>query len=209
MPKLFIDIETLPSEVMPSPDEITPPSNYKDPAKIRAYQESKVEECYRKQSLDSMKGRILCIGWAVDDEEPQCVYSPDADEDVILATFHRCIEHHPSVEWVGHAIKHFDLLWLCRKSIKYNLHKLAWMIPTARYADAITDTAELWSFTDWKNYCKLDDIAKFLGIPGKNGFDGSMVYDAWLAGEHEKIREYCKDDVRMVREVYQRIMERE
>jgi hypothetical protein len=31
--------------------------------------------------------------------------------------------------------------------------------------------------------------------------DGSMVYDAWLAGEHAKITAYCADDVAKVRTI--------
>lgn len=204
MRKMYIDLETLPSETPPSPDEIQPPKNYKDPAKIHAYQEDKIEESHRKQSLDSMQGRILCIGYAFDDEPANCIYDTNADEQALLSGLSGVIDKH-GVQWVGHNIRSFDLLWIYRKAIKYGLYHLAWSIPTARYTDAIVDTMDLWSGPAWKEYCKLDAIAQFLGIPNKNGFDGSMVYDAWLTGEHGKIQEYCKQDVEMVRAIYKRI----
>ncbi|MFO1434979.1 MAG: 3'-5' exonuclease [Gammaproteobacteria bacterium] len=41
----------------------------------------------------------------------------------------------------------------------------------------------------------LDDIATLLGFPGKLGMDGSQVWDAYLAGDREGIRDYCETDV--------------
>ena len=41
----------------------------------------------------------------------------------------------------------------------------------------------------------LSDIAVLLGFPGKLGFDGSQVWDAYLRGELARIRHYCETDV--------------
>jgi hypothetical protein len=41
----------------------------------------------------------------------------------------------------------------------------------------------------------LDDIATMMGFPGKLGMDGSKVWDAWLAGNLQDIRDYCETDV--------------
>jgi predicted PolB exonuclease-like 3'-5' exonuclease len=41
----------------------------------------------------------------------------------------------------------------------------------------------------------LDDIATLLGLPGKQGMDGSKVWDAYQAGEQLAIRHYCETDV--------------
>jgi len=41
----------------------------------------------------------------------------------------------------------------------------------------------------------LSDIAVLLGYPGKLGFDGSQVWDAYLGGELTRIRRYCETDV--------------
>ncbi len=40
----------------------------------------------------------------------------------------------------------------------------------------------------------LADTAALLGLPGKLGFDGSQVWEAWLAGEIVRIRRYCETD---------------
>jgi 3'-5' exonuclease len=41
----------------------------------------------------------------------------------------------------------------------------------------------------------LADVASLLGLPGKLGFDGSQVFDAWKAGNLKGIRRYCETDV--------------
>ena len=41
----------------------------------------------------------------------------------------------------------------------------------------------------------LSDTAVLLGYPGKLGFDGSQVWDAYLDGELTRIRRYCETDV--------------
>ncbi|MCC6632397.1 MAG: 3'-5' exonuclease [Gammaproteobacteria bacterium] len=41
----------------------------------------------------------------------------------------------------------------------------------------------------------LADVACLLGLPGKLGFDGSQVFDAWKAGNLAGIRRYCETDV--------------
>lgn len=41
----------------------------------------------------------------------------------------------------------------------------------------------------------LDDVATLLGLPGKLDMKGSQVWDRYLAGEIETIREYCDTDV--------------
>jgi len=41
----------------------------------------------------------------------------------------------------------------------------------------------------------LEDITGLLGLPGKLGFSGAQVWDAWLAGNLAGIRHYCETDV--------------
>jgi predicted PolB exonuclease-like 3'-5' exonuclease len=41
---------------------------------------------------------------------------------------------------------------------------------------------------------KLADMAALLGFPGKLGFSGDQVWDAYLAGELLAVRRYCETD---------------
>ena len=51
----------------------------------------------------------------------------------------------------------------------------------------------------------LDKLCRALGMPGKNGFDGSMVWDAVKAGEFAKVQAYCVEDVEKVRAIHKRM----
>ncbi len=41
----------------------------------------------------------------------------------------------------------------------------------------------------------LQDVAMLLGLPGKLGMSGDKVWDAWLDGQIDAIRNYCETDV--------------
>jgi hypothetical protein len=207
--EIYIDIETLPGLVRPSPEDIEPPKNFKDPAKIRAYQEEKVEDAYRAQALDSMQGRILSVGWAIGDDPAQAMtvgLDDIEDEADLLHTFQELLLDHPidlsRLDWVGHNIRSFDLPWIWRKSLKYRLHPLARIIPRQKFDKRIQDTLELWA-ADFRDRVSMDDIANFLGISGKTeGVDGSKVFDLWQAGYLQIINDYCAQDVEVTRNVH-------
>jgi predicted PolB exonuclease-like 3'-5' exonuclease len=57
------------------------------------------------------------------------------------------------------------------------------------------------------NRISMDELCQILGIQGKDGFDGSQVAAAWSAGEHDKIAEYCRDDVYRTREIHKRFLQ--
>jgi hypothetical protein len=69
------------------------------------------------------------------------------------------------------------------------------MLPTGQRDKRIIDTSELWGVSSFKNYTSLDSICSFLGLKTKEGIDGGQVYNYFLKGKHEKVYEYCRDDV--------------
>lgn len=52
---------------------------------------------------------------------------------------------------------------------------------------------------------KLSDTAIALGLPGKEGMDGSKVYDAWKDGRLAEIVKYCNQDCAMTYQIWLRI----
>jgi len=44
-------------------------------------------------------------------------------------------------------------------------------------------------------FASLDEIASMLGFPGKMGMSGSKVWDTYLEGGIQEIRDYCETDV--------------
>jgi 3'-5' exonuclease len=192
---IFIDIETLPDG---------------NPADHGPLKKGETEdEAYRRRALDSMRGKILCIGWACGDEG---WVINGSDEEATLQQFSAILDgimgrYKQMVTFVGWNIKSFDLAWIWRKSVKYRLPNLRQSILRDRYKGNAIDLMEIWA-SDFKDYRKQSDVAAFLGIEDRsNGIDGSMIYDLYKEGRIEEIKTYCMSDVECVREIYKRIYE--
>lgn len=206
--KIFIDIETIPGLERPEPHEVKVDARLKDPEKIKAAQADGLEDAYRRQALDSMAGRIWCIGVAKDDDAPQCFIGEDEREvlsqlqDFVSA----CRPNGRDIEWVGHNAVAFDMRWIWRKAVKYGLGKLAFYIRPDKYRGNIRDTMLIWACGDTRDFVSLDKLAHYLGVGEKTpGMDGSKVYDLWLAKDTKSCAAYCAQDVVLTRAVYQRL----
>jgi 3'-5' exonuclease len=64
-----------------------------------------------------------------------------------------------------------------------------------RYHWRHTDLMDVLSGFHHRNRVSLGNMACLLGLPGKLGFDGGQVWDAWQAGDLAGIRRYCETDV--------------
>lgn len=205
--EIFIDIETLPGEEMPSIEDLKAraPGNLKKAETIQKWAEENQDAEWRKQALDSMTGRLLCIGFALDDQPPQTLtLGLDADtEKDLLQQFLAKIRTYSPVTWIGHNVRAFDLPWIWRAALKHGVYELAAKIPRRRYAQEIFDTMEIWG-ADYRDRVSLVRIAEFLDLGGKcGGLDGSKVLDAWQEGRLEEIAGYCAGDVELTRSIYQ------
>jgi predicted PolB exonuclease-like 3'-5' exonuclease len=65
----------------------------------------------------------------------------------------------------------------------------------SRYHWRHTDLMDVLSGFQSRGRVSLKNMATLLGLPGKLGFDGSQVWDAWCAGDIAGIRNYCETDV--------------
>jgi predicted PolB exonuclease-like 3'-5' exonuclease len=73
-----------------------------------------------------------------------------------------------------------------------------------RYHTRHTDLMDLLSLYQGRAAAPLDELSRLLGFPGKMGFDGSKVWDAYQAGGIEQIRNYCETDTVNTYLVFQR-----
>jgi 3'-5' exonuclease len=64
-----------------------------------------------------------------------------------------------------------------------------------RYHWRHTDLMDVLSGFHHRNRVSLASMACLLGFPGKLGFDGAQVWDAWQMGDLTGIRRYCETDV--------------
>ena len=130
----------------------------------------------------------------------------DSNEKEIIQRFFEGIEQHTPtlVSWNGGG---FDLPVL-------NYRALLHGVQAPRYWETGDDDTSFrynnyvnrfhWRHTDLMdvlaNYqpragAKLDQIATMLGLPGKLGMDGSLVWEKYQQGAIDEIRHYCETDV--------------
>ena len=115
---LFCDIESIPGEAMPDVTEIKVPANYKDPVKIAEYQKANQEDQYKAQALDSMKGRIICVGYAVEECGVMVITGDEIDTlNNLNVALQSHMSYNESFTWIGWNIETFDIPWLWRKAI--------------------------------------------------------------------------------------------
>lgn len=65
----------------------------------------------------------------------------------------------------------------------------------SRYHSRHTDLMDLLALYNGRANAPLDQLARLCGFPGKLGMEGARVWDAWRAGERDRIRDYCETDV--------------
>ncbi len=153
--------------------------------------------------------RIVAISVVFRSREKFRVWSlgdPDAGEAELLKRFFDGIERNTPtlVSWNGGG---FDLPVVHYRSL---LHKLSapryWETGEEdqsfrfnnylnRFQWRHVDLMDVLSLYQLRAAAPLDEVATLLGFPGKMGMSGAKVWDAWLGGEIEGIRNYCETDV--------------
>lgn len=204
---VFLDIETIPTQrhrdhVVAN---ISAPGNYKDPAKIAAYIEEQADTEWRKTSLSGLFGEVWCIGYAVEDQEPRVhtrrsLEYPEAE---LLIDWVEAMHGVPP-RWIGHNVS-WDLRFLYHRCVvnRVNLRGLDLCVESSPWNAPYADTMAMWA--GHRDRVKLSELCVALGVEAKTDMDGSMVWDAVKAGEYQRVSDYCAEDVKATRAVYQRI----
>lgn len=204
--KLFLDIETIPAG-----DE--------SHEKLRVLYEKKLargggtqpggkdgesfEDFVSKTSFDGAFGRILCIGYAVDDQPADNFYN-EGNERKTLEQFWDLAR--TCGLFIGHNVMDFDLRFIYQRSMVLGV-KPSVDLNFARYRNfPIFDTMREW--TKWSmGNVGLEALAFALDIPSPKGegIDGSQVFEFYKNGKIKDILEYCKRDVDTTRAVYKKM----
>lgn len=231
--EVFNDLETVPNQTgvalaqamedaVKQKAEITAPGNYKDQAKIDAYIEAAraeidqgIHEKVLKTSFDGALGHIAVIGVAINDEKPigfwQDSTEPHLHEGKVITDFFAFLtaKYQPSREsrpiFIGHNITEFDLRFLFQRCVVLGIKPPPFIPFSAKpWDDVVYDTMTRWA--GFKGAVKMDKLARALGLPGKTGMDGSMVWPAIAAGRIAEVADYCiNTDVAQTRDIYRRM----
>jgi len=195
----IIDIETGPETpknlgmMMP---EFTAPANYTKQEAIDKSVAGQRETWIDRAPLCPLTARVLAIGiGAVSDsgklESTQCWIGPEKS---LLERFWS----HPMWKGgsvIGFNVRPFDIPMLIKRAWHHGIRPPMILQRNKWLSDQIVDLRELWQLGDRQAPGKLDDLAKFFGIPGKKG-SGHNFHEL-LKSDRDKAREYCENDVRI------------
>ncbi len=130
----------------------------------------------------------------------------ESDERELIERFFSGIDKYTPtiVSWNGRG---FDLPVLHYRSLIHGVpaprywetgdedKEFKWNNYLSRYHRRHTDLMDVISGYEGRAVAPLDEIATLLGFPGKMGMSGAKVWDAYLEGNLEGIRNYCETDV--------------
>lgn len=201
MKRLYLDIETLPAAE----------GSYENLKKIFQKKEAKGKNIDFEQFLlgtgfDGSFGRILCIGYAIDDAPADVLCADDNSEKSMLEKFWDIAAE--ADLFIGHNIMDFDLRFIYQRSVINDVAPdmdLKYFF--VRYkSEPVYDTMKEWTKWSMGPSIGLEHLALALGIPSpKDGIDGSQVWEFYQKGRVNEILEYCKKDVETTRLVYKKM----
>ena len=196
--KLFFDIETIPAS-----DEFKEVAIEAERKKYRNRDIAEDDEAlFRASALSGDFGRILCIGYAIDDNKVEILTGKEKE---ILNEWWRIAKN--ASKFIGHNILEFDIPFIYKRSIILKCPP-SQMLPVKKFeTDNIYDTLKQWSRWDYASNLSLHFLAKALSLESskESGIDGSQVYDYFLKGKYNDIYEYCRRDVELSRKIYKRM----
>jgi predicted PolB exonuclease-like 3'-5' exonuclease len=169
----------------------------------------RAEESGGSEFLRHHLHRVVAISVVLNTPERFKVWSlgePDAPEAELLQRFFDGIERFTPtlVSWNGSG---FDLPVIHYRSLLHGVaaprywdtggedRDFRWNNYISRYHERHTDMMDVLAGYQPRANAPLDDIATMLGLPGKMGMSGARVWDSYLAGDIEGIRNYCETDV--------------
>ena len=203
-PILVFDIETIPDcagirRIHDLPADL-PDS---DVAEV-AFQKRRVQSGGASDFLPAHLQRVVVISCVLRNDEGIRIFSigePEADEAAAIQRFFDGVDKYAPqlVTWNGRG---FDLPVLVNRGLihgvaaacfwntdddnKYNNY-------INRFHDRHCDLMDVLSIYGGRG-APLDELARLAGLPGKLGVGGGAVWESWLGGGIEAIRNYCEAD---------------
>ena len=163
----------------------------------------------RTEFLQHYLQRIVAISVLLKTDEKLSVWSlgdKNSSESELLKRFFEGIERYTPVivSWNGSG---FDLPVIHYRSLIHGIisqrywengdedQSFRWNNYLSRFHSRHTDLMDVLSGYIPTARAPLNEIATILGFPGKMGMSGEKVWDYFLTGDIESIRNYCETDV--------------
>ena len=149
--------------------------------------------------------RVAVISCVLRNDEGLRVFSLEGQEKDIIQRFYDGLEKFVPqlVSWNGGG---FDLPVLNYRGLAHGVQApMFWETGdenrdfrynnyVSRYHSRHLDLMDVLAMYQPRNNAPLDEVAQLAGLPGKIGIGGAKVWEAWLAGEAAKVRDYCEVD---------------
>ncbi len=163
----------------------------------------------RTEFLQHYLHKIVAISVVLKTDDKLSVWSlgdKDSTETELLERFFEGIERYTPVivSWNGSG---FDLPVIHYRSLIHGVvaqrywengdddQSFRWNNYLSRFHSRHTDLMDVLSGYITTARAPLNEIATILGFPGKMGMSGEKVWDCYLDGDIESIRNYCETDV--------------
>src|SRR6185503_17362189 len=203
-PVLAFDIETIPDcQGIRRLYELPADLSDRDVAEV-AFQKRRAQSGGASDFLPVHLQRVVVISCVLRNDEGLRVFSigePEADEAAAIQRFFDGVNKYVPqlVTWNGRS---FDLPVLVNRGL---IHGVAaecfWNTADDnkfnnylnRFHERHTDLMDVLSIYGGRG-APLDELARLAGFPGKLGVGGGAVWDSYLAGGIEAIRNYCEAD---------------
>jgi hypothetical protein len=110
-------------------------------------------------------------------------------------------------ELVGHNVIGFDLPFIFQRCLVHEIKARPFVNLADYNVRGVFDTMHRW-WLGARRHVSLDDVAWALGIESSktSEVEGSKVFDLYQTGRLELIREYNLNDVRVTRQIYERMV---
>lgn len=206
MSNLYIDLETIPAQE-PTDEEVKACSLKKTPETIQKdfdeNYDALLQKALKKKGVSIYDSKVICIGFAFDDQEPQSVigteqYLLQAFENIITEHYQKIGGSKEASVLIGYNSASFDFPILYLRACLYKMEGLK----SVFYFCSKEDVMKLGTFNQYKMFVSMDNLCKFFKIEGKGDIDGSMVYPMYKDGKIDEIAEYCRQDVEKTRKLY-------
>jgi hypothetical protein len=171
--------------------------------------QTRQRETTGSEFLSLEQHRVVAISVAMRLRDTFKVWSlgePDSGEAELVQRFFDGIDRSSPVlvSWNGSG---FDLPVLHYRALRHRIaaprywetgdqdQSFRWNNYLSRYHWRHVDLMDVLSGFQGRGRVRLDSMAQLLGLPGKLGMSGEQVWDTWLEGGIERIRNYCETDV--------------
>ncbi len=177
--------------------------------KVGYVMQTKRREETGSEFLSLEQQRVVAISVALRSRDSFKVWSlgdaNSSEEEIIRRFFDGIDKYTPDlVSWNGSG---FDLPVLHYRALKYGIaaprywekgdedQSFRWNNYISRYHWRHIDVMDVLSGFQGRGRASLQNVATLLNLPGKLGMSGDKVWDCWLDGGIEDIRNYCETDV--------------